>query len=349
MAHRFPIHSIRNTFRSRGLHTNRKSTPFNIVFDIDGVLIKGKQVIPQTRRALELLEENNVPYIFLTNGGGVLESEKADQLAKKLGFPVNPDHMIVSHSPMRSLVPKYKDANVLVVGGSGTNCKEVAEFYGFRHVFTPRELHAIHPSICPLSTCNVSPKAVPEQVLFNIEKPVDAVMVFHDSDDWGRDLQVCLDALPLYSLAALVNRYLLGGALGTIKDTEELRTTKQSVPIFFSNPDVHLTGQDLEYTSFGKPLKSTYQYAESLLDLIDPLDIKNNSLPVKRSVYAVGDNPYSDIAGANAYGWNSVLVKTGVFRTKGHENHHVHPATAVVDNVEDAIRWIIDTEQMKRR
>ncbi|KAG0247232.1 hypothetical protein BG011_001833 [Mortierella polycephala] len=225
---------------------------------------------------------------------------------------------------MRSLVPKYKDANMLVVGGSGANCKEVAEYYGFRHVFTPLELHALHPSICPLSTCNVSPKAVPEQVLFNIEKPVDAVMVFHDSEDWD-------------------------GALGTIKDTEELHTTKQSVPIFFSNPDVHLTGQELEYTSFGKPLRSTYEYAESLLNLIDPPDTKNGSLPVKRSVYAVGDNPYADIAGANAYGWNSVLVKTGVFRTKGHENHHVHPATAVVDNVEDAVRWIIATEQMKKR
>lgn len=64
---------------------------------------------------------------------------------------------------------------------------------------------------------------------------------------------------------------------------------------------------------------------------------------------AVGDNPYADIAGANGYGWNSVLVKTGVYMPKGFENHHVHPATAVVDHVEDAVRWIIAKEQMKKQ
>jgi len=63
---------------------------------------------------------------------------------------------------------------------------------------------------------------------------------------------------------------------------------------------------------------------------------------------AIGDNPYADIAGANGYGWKSVLVKTGVFRPQGGENHHLHPATAVVDHVEDAVRWIIAKEQMKK-
>ena len=29
--------------------------------------------------------------------------------------------------------------------------------------------------------------------------------------------------------------------------------------------------------------------------------------------YMIGDNPKSDIAGANAKGWTSILVRTGVF------------------------------------
>lgn len=52
-------------------------------------------------------------------------------------------------------------------------------------------------------------------------------MVFHDSVDWGRDLQVMLDAL--------VSR---NGDLSTIKTQVELHTTKQSVPLFFSNSDL---------------------------------------------------------------------------------------------------------------
>ncbi|KAG0006810.1 hypothetical protein BGZ65_003357 [Modicella reniformis] len=90
---------------------------------------------------------------------------------------------------------------------------------------------------------------------------------------------------------------------------------------------------------------STYKYAESVLDKIAPLSAGPNGQLLKRTVYAIGDNPYADIAGANAYGWNSVLVKTGVFKPRGYENHHEHPATTVVDHVEDAIRWIIAKEE----
>ncbi|KAF9134771.1 hypothetical protein BGW39_005858 [Mortierella sp. 14UC] len=340
----------------RRLHT-ATAPRFNIAFDIDGVLIKGKQVIPQTRRALELLQENKIPYVFLTNGGGMPESEKAEQLTKKMGLYVNPEHLIVSHSPMKSLVPKYENANVLVVGGESSACKHAAHDYGFKNVVTPEEIHSVYPSICPISTCEA--RAVPwtEKGLENVDKPVDAVMVFHDSNDWGRDLQICLDAL--------VSK---GGKLGTIKRSDELHNTKQTVPIYFSNPDIvwanefpvsrfgqgtfrvclekiyeNLTGQPLDYITFGKPMKTTYEYAESLFDKIDPLP-----KGTKRTVYAVGDNPYADIAGATGYGWNSVLVRTGVFKPKGDENHHVHPATTVVDHVGDAVKWIIARENMKK-
>ncbi|KAG0099345.1 hypothetical protein BGZ93_008059 [Podila epicladia] len=283
---------------------------YNVVFDIDGVLIK-----------------------------------------------VSPDQLVLSHSPMRALSKKYRDANVLVVGGKGSDCRRVAEDYGFRKIVTPEEVHAAYPSVCPISFCEARPVPLTD----NVNKPVEAVMVFHDSVDWGRDLQICLDAL--------VSQ---GGKLGTIKDSNELHSTKQSVPIYFSNPDVvwsneypvprfgqgtfkmclekvyqHLTLQDLESTTFGKPMKPTYQYAEAVLDSIAPLQ-KDAGEVQKRTVYAIGDNPYADIAGANGYGWNSVLVKTGVFRPQGEENHHLHPATAVVDHVEDAVRWIIAKEQMKK-
>lgn len=49
----------------------------------------------------------------------------------------------------------------------------------------------------------------------------------------------------------------------------------------------------------------------------------------------IGDNPNSDIAGANAKGWTSILVKTGVFKEDDPENSvngndKKHPATHVV-------------------
>lgn len=44
----------------------------------------------------------------------------------------------------------------------------------------------------------------------------------------------------------------------------------------------------------------------------------------------IGDNPKSDIRGANNIGWISILVRTGIF--KG-ENDIVDPATYVVDDM----------------
>ncbi|KAG0006809.1 hypothetical protein BGZ65_003356 [Modicella reniformis] len=222
MITRLPLRTLRTAFQTRGLHTTPNAAPFNVVLDIDGVLIKVR-----CRVFLYPAIKNNVPYIFLTNGGGLPESEKAEKLSKQLGIPVNPEHLILSHSPMRALVPTFRDSNVLIVGGTGSDCKHVALHYGLRNVVTPEEIHAVHPSVCPISSCEVRPVPLGTEYLKNVGKPINAVMVFHDSVDWGRDLQLCLDALASK-----------GGALGTVKDSDELQSTKQSVPIYFSNPDV---------------------------------------------------------------------------------------------------------------
>ncbi|KAG0057444.1 hypothetical protein BGZ83_010012 [Gryganskiella cystojenkinii] len=355
--------------RQRDLHSDSKKVipeaDYNVVFDIDGVLIKGKQVLPQTHRALRLLQSNNVPYIFLTNGGGLTEVDKAEQLSKKIGVHISPKQLILSHSPMRALASKYENSNVLVVGGNGSDCRKVAEHYGFKHVVTPEEVHAVYPAVCPSSANEIRSVPIPEKYLQNVHRPVEAIMVFHDSVDWGRDLQVMLDALVS---KGQFNRP--GGDLNTVKTEKELHTTKQSVPLFFSNSDLvwsnehpnprfaqgtfrtcleriykDMTGQHLEYTLYGKPMTATYQYAETVLNKIAP---HKDGLPHRRTVYAIGDNPYADIAGANGYGWQSILVKTGVFQPQGDENHHIHPATAVVEDVEDAVRWILSKEIMKQ-
>ncbi|KAJ7039158.1 HAD-hyrolase-like-domain-containing protein [Mycena alexandri] len=51
----------------------------------------------------------------------------------------------------------------------------------------------------------------------------------------------------------------------------------------------------------------------------------------------IGDNPESDIAGANAANWQSVLVKTGVFSGGKPSHEPTHQA----EDVEEAVRWAI--------
>lgn len=52
----------------------------------------------------------------------------------------------------------------------------------------------------------------------------------------------------------------------------------------------------------------------------------------------VGDNPESDIAGANAAGWKSFLVSTGVYDPSSGNPPPTHRPTEIVGDVEDAVR-----------
>jgi ribonucleotide monophosphatase NagD (HAD superfamily) len=49
-----------------------------------------------------------------------------------------------------------------------------------------------------------------------------------------------------------------------------------------------------------------------------------------------------DIAGANRYGWTSILVRTGVFQ--GGDNDPNYPATYVADHVGAAVQWAFERE-----
>lgn len=88
-----------------------------------------------------------VPYIFLTNGGGVPEAKRAQQLQDIFDIYVTPKQVCLSHSPMAPLSSKYQDDLVLVVGMH--DVKEVAEMYGFTNVV--RFACLLKPRMLPLS------------------------------------------------------------------------------------------------------------------------------------------------------------------------------------------------------
>lgn len=58
------------------------------------------------------------------------------------------------------------------------------------------------------------------------------------------------------------------------------------------------------------------------------------------NVYMVGDNPESDIAGANGHDWNSILVKTGVYR----QGEPAHVPTRIAADVEEGVQWAFNRE-----
>ncbi|KAI5853705.1 HAD superfamily hydrolase-like protein [Tricharina praecox] len=337
---------------------DESSTPISTVvptyafaFDIDGVLLAGGEVIPGAKEAMRVLNGENpdgikVPYIFVTNGGGKTEQERCLDLSKQLGVSVSPGQFICGHTPMREMAEKY--GTVLVVGGEGEKCRNVAEGYGFNDVVTPGDIMKWKSAVTPFrNLTDDEHKNSRDRDFSQVE--IEAIFVFADSRFWGDDTQIILDLLMSKN-----------GRMGTLSDTFD-----EGPPIYFSHNDVvwatnfglnrlgmgalrvfiealykERTGKTLKSaTSFGKPQVGTFQYATRVLEQWRE-DVFGEEGPPK-TVYFVGDTPESDIRGTNEFHkhvdeeWYSILVKTGVYQS-GTEPRH--KPRVIVDNVLDAVK-----------
>ena len=305
------------------------------VFDIDGVLIRGEEAIPHGRSALHRLychrsAKWRVPVAFLTNGGGVTERTRALHLTEMLGVPIDESQMVLAHTPMRMHAPEYnamQNSTILTVGND--RCVDVAVSYGFQRVLSTAQLGAALPQyVTPFATQRL--KTVSEKVRALAKMHLAAVFVMADPRDWGRDIQLLCDIL---------------ASNGDWKRTPLREGQEQCVDLFFCNEDVlfpneyHLPriaagcfkralqavfelvypGRELRFTQFGKPHPPNYAVVEKVLHLqaarIGLRKVGNLQLE-DSPIYAVGDNPSSDVRGANnrGYPWVSVLVKTGNFQ-----------------------------------
>jgi HAD superfamily hydrolase (TIGR01456 family) len=325
--------------------TKAKNMAF--AFDIDGVLVHGDRLIPEGKKALEILNGDNelgikIPHIFLTNGSGKIEKDRCQQLEQILGNPVSTDQFIQSHTPMSALSEYY--STVLVVGGEGYRCREVAEQYGFRNIVVPNDIVAWDPTIAPYRVFTDEERATSRPRDFT-KICIEAIMVFSDSRDYATDMQIIMDVLRAKN-----------GRLGTIAEDP----VAERVPIYFSQGDLlcptehpnprmsqgafrigleamykALTGADLERVVYGKPELATYKYADDVLTSWMGELHGEERLP--ENIYMIGDNPASDIIGGNMYGWNTCLVRTGVFQ--GGDNDENNPANfGVFPNVLEAVK-----------
>eukprot|EP00644_Phytophthora_capsici_P012314 jgi/Phyca11/570744/estExt2_Genewise1.C_PHYCAscaffold_380320 len=323
--------------------SRRFASTFGVVFDVDGVLLRGKTPIPGARDVLLELQETNTPFAIMTNGGGYPEDTKARQIEKILGDGVSipTERMCMSHTPMRELADKHADELVLAVGKDSEELRKVMANYGFKHVVTVDQLHRHFPTMYP----DVKVKEPLEHNGRFESQPFAAVFVLIDPIYWGRELQIVMDVLCSPD-GLLGQRTVEGDGTGE----------RQHIPLYSACSDFqyvgefHLprygagafhavledlftrtTGQKLEKTLFGKPQRTSFEFAESLIDA--------QHQDVER-IYMVGDNPKTDIHGANEAGgrWKSVLTLTGMHN--GPENHEEHPAYEVVDDVAQALAFI---------
>ena len=86
---------------------------FGFVFDIDGVLIRGWDLLPNAKESLKKVHDSGVPYLFVTNNGMDTEDERAKILSKQFDIPVTNKSMVLNHSALLvtvSCCDRYKFA-----------------------------------------------------------------------------------------------------------------------------------------------------------------------------------------------------------------------------------------------
>lgn len=310
-------------------------------------------------------------------------------LSEIFNVPIAEENFVQSHTPFKMMARELEGKTVLVTGNDQERVRGIAERYGLGgSVITPGDIWAKHPDIWPFShllkdyyTKHARP--LPDGML-----KIDAMFVFSDPHDWALDTQLFLDLL-------LSEKGVVGTLSSKNGDTSlpNRGWYQEGQPkLIFSNPDMFwassypqprlgqggfraalqgvwdevTNGAELPKLVIGKPTKTTYRYAENVLNSYrhkllsgtSPLG-KEPVAPLKR-VFMVGDNAESDIKvcpalkshdgsitnhfiqGANDFEsaegteWDSLLVKTGVWREVREPKYE---PKAIVEDVREAVKY----------
>ncbi|GAB6029169.1 hypothetical protein CHUAL_004945 [Chamberlinius hualienensis] len=279
---------------------------FGLLFDIDGVIVRGKKLLPFATTAFKKLvgpdKKFRVPTVFVTNAGNMMRHQKAEQLSNWLDVEVIEEQVVMAHSPLR-MFKQFHNEHVFVSGQGPT--LEIAKCLGFTHVTTIEQLRTAFPTLDAVD--HVRRKSVPcsfEQYFPRI----GAVVLFGEPVRWETSLQLIIDLLTTNGLPTTALKSIPYPHIPVLACNMDLQwMAEASMPRFghgaflvcLENLYKKITGCELIYSALvGKPSEVTYHYAQETVTMIaEMLGIRNS---IKR-LYAIGDNVNTDIYGANLY------------------------------------------------
>ncbi|XP_032996708.1 haloacid dehalogenase-like hydrolase domain-containing 5 [Lacerta agilis] len=279
---------------------------FGFLFDIDGVLVRGKTPIPGARKAFQKLlnsqGEFSVPVVFVTNAGNCLRQKKADQLSHILGVPISQDQVLMSHSPLR-MFRRYHDKCVLVSGQGPL--LDIAKHVGFCQPITIDRLRENFPLLDMVDHDRRPKVSHPPEV----ELPkIEAIVLFGEPVRWETNLQLIIDVIltsgyPGNPHAQATHPHIPVLAcnmdLMWMAEAQSPRFGHGTFMVCLENIYKKITGKELKYEALmGKPSELTYHYAEYLIRT--QAAAKQWKKPIQ-TLYAIGDNLMTDIYGANLY------------------------------------------------
>jgi len=327
----------------RNFSSQGSEPSFGLLFDIDGVIVRGKKVIPKVpetfKKLIDSAGEFRIPTVFLTNAGNGLTSDKAKQLSEWLNIKVTEENVVMAHSPLK-VFHHFHDKNVLVSGQGPI--EEISRKIGFKKIVTIEDIRKAFPLLDAVDhKRRVSQPASNDAEFARIE----AVVLFGEPVRWETVLQLLLDVLmtggdpnhlPHHHPYPHIPVLACNMDLQWMAEANMPRFGHGAFLLCLEDLYKKITGKDLIYEALvGKPSEVTYRYAQKIImNQANKLKIGDK---ITR-LYAIGDNINTDIFGANLYNecltcnkselppnmkidnsgsritnCFSVLVKTGVF------------------------------------
>ncbi|XP_073400221.1 haloacid dehalogenase-like hydrolase domain-containing 5 [Dendrobates tinctorius] len=321
----------------RGSPASNSSPNFGLLFDIDGVLVRGRNPIPGAAEAFRKLLDGGgklaMPVVFVTNAGNCRRQERATELSRVLGVEVSAEQVILSHSPLR-MFHHFQDKCVLVSGQGPV--EDVAKDLGFMNAVTIDAVRQAYPLLDM-----VDEKRRPRGAIDVGGKlpAIEAVVLLGEPVRWETSLQLILDILLSAGRPAEWRTQVPYPQIPILAcNMDLLWMAEAKMPRFGHGTFLlcletlyyKITGQELRYEALiGKPSPVTYEFAEKLILSQAREHGWSSSI---QTLYAIGDNPMADIYGANLYNrclqsrrgdsqrphsCQSVLVCTGVYSNGG--------------------------------
>lgn len=288
----------------RGLSSNKPN--FGILFDIDGVIVRGRTVLPSAPEAFQKLvnpatRQFEVPCVFVTNAGNSLRQEKADKLSEWLGVSVTEDQVVMAHSPLK-MYTEFHNQHVLVSGQGPVEF--IARSLGFTNVTTMDQLRHAYPTLDAVD--HKRRRAAP----CGFEKyfpKLDAVVLFGEPVRWETSLQLLIDVIISNGQPSSAPQGVPKTNIPILACNMDLQWMAEAVmPRFGHGAFLHcletlykkITSNELAYTGMiGKPSEITYRHSEHVLQQ----EAAKLGLDPVSTLYCIGDNICTDIFGANLY------------------------------------------------
>lgn len=266
---------------------------FGLLFDIDGVIVRGKTVLPPVPKAFDRLRgpdgKFRVPTVFVTNSGNALRSQKALDLSRWIGYHVDEEQVIMAHSPLQ-MFKQFHDKQILISGQGPV--KAIAKELGFKNMTTMDELAANFPSLDYVDLSKRNPRCGPIDPEF---KRIEGIVMFGEPKTWETSLQLMVDLLLTDGMPTGLPQAISYPHIPVLACNMDLLWVAEApIPryghgaylVSLENLYKKITGKNLVYTALvGKPSEVTYHHANRmLLNHAKSIGIDHNI----ETIYAVG-------------------------------------------------------------